>query len=100
MSAVAVHLENLELAPDGFYNTKWGEWRVRQKAPKKKPVVPYYKKIANRLGSQYIAVIFEALDRGHINQLDAYEMLDVQASNFPKLRSEVAERQASYGWNP
>jgi Zn-dependent peptidase ImmA (M78 family) len=99
MSAVAVHLENLELAPDGFYNTKWGEWRVRQRAPKKKGPVPYYEKIANRLGSQYIAVIFEALDRGHINQLDAYEMLDVQASNFPKLRSEVIERQASYGWS-
>src|ERR1700681_4195087 len=30
--------------------------------------------------------------------LDAFEMLDVQASNFAKLRAKVMEREAGYGW--
>jgi hypothetical protein len=42
----------------------------------------------------------EALDRKRINQLDAFEMLDVQASNFAKLRAKVMEREAGYGWRP
>lgn len=100
MSAVALHLENLELAPEGFYMVKVGEWRVRKRAVRKKGPIPYYQKIANRLGARHVAIVFDALDRGRINQLDAYELLDVQASNFPKLRAEIEERQALYGWGP
>jgi Zn-dependent peptidase ImmA (M78 family)/DNA-binding XRE family transcriptional regulator len=100
MSAVALRLESIDLAPDGFYRLKWGEWQVRKKLTKKKGPVAYYEKIANRLGSRYIAIVFDALDRGRVNQLDAYEMLDVQAVNFPKLRAEIRQRQATYGWSP
>lgn len=100
MSAVALHLETHDLAPDGFFKTKLTEWQVREKPPKTKGIVGYYKKIANRLGVQHIKVVFEALDRKRINQLDAYEMLDVQASNFEGLRAEVREREAESGWRP
>jgi Zn-dependent peptidase ImmA (M78 family) len=100
MSAVALHLENNKLAPDGFFNVKLSEWRVREKKNSKPGVVPYYDKIANRLGVQHIKVVLEALDRKRIDQLDAFEMLDVQASNFAKLRAKVMEREAGYGWRP
>ncbi|WP_156928816.1 ImmA/IrrE family metallo-endopeptidase [Bradyrhizobium sp. th.b2] len=100
MSAVALHLENLDLAPDGFFNVKVSEWRVREKKDSKPPIVPYYDKIANRLGVQHIKVVLEALDRKRINQLDAFEMLDVQASNFAKLRAKIMEREAGFGWRP
>lgn len=101
MSAVALHLENNNLAPDGFFKTKLDEWGVREKKKAKNQRGPsYYEKIANRLGVQHIKVVFEALDRRRINQLDAYEMLDVQASNFEKLRAEVREREAESGWRP
>jgi hypothetical protein len=100
MSAVALHLENNGLAPDGFYKSKLVEWGPGKIKDKKKAVVPYYEKIANRLGVQHIKVVFEALDRKRINQLDAYEMLDVQAANFEKLRAEVREREAESGWRP
>lgn len=98
MSAVALHLEQLNLAPEGFFKTKLGEWRVRKKTPRRKGVVPYYEQIANRLGSRHVQIVFNALDHGHVNQLDAYEMLDVQAANFQKLRAEIAQRIAAYGW--
>jgi Zn-dependent peptidase ImmA (M78 family)/transcriptional regulator with XRE-family HTH domain len=98
MSAVAIHLENTEMAPDGFYKVKLGEWRLRQQSPKKRPVVPYYEQIANRLGNRHVDTVFDALDAGYLNQIDAYEMLDVQASNFAKLRSEINARRAAYGW--
>jgi Zn-dependent peptidase ImmA (M78 family)/transcriptional regulator with XRE-family HTH domain len=100
MSAVALHLESHNLAPDGFFNAKLSEWRVREKKERKPGIVPYYDKIANRLGVQHIKVVFEALDHRRINQLDAYEMLDVQASNFAKLRAKIREREAEYGWQP
>lgn len=100
MSAVALHLENLGLAPDGFFRAKLFEWSVREKKDGKPGIVPYYDKIANRLGVQHIKVVLEALDRKRINQLDAFEMLDVQASNFAKLRAKVMEREAGYGWRP
>jgi hypothetical protein len=67
---------------------------------RKPGIVPYYEKIANRLGTRHITVVLEALDRGVVNQLDAYEMLDVQAANFPKLRSKLRDRQTAYGWGP
>jgi Zn-dependent peptidase ImmA (M78 family)/transcriptional regulator with XRE-family HTH domain len=98
MSAVAIHLENLGFAPDGFYNGKLAEWRLRTATPREPGPVGYYKKMANRLGNRHISVVFDAMDRGYINQLDAYEMLDVNPANFAKLRSEVKERQDAYGW--
>jgi hypothetical protein len=100
MSAVALHLESHNLAPDGFFNSKLSEWRVRERTKRKPGPVGYYDKIANRLGVQHIKVVFEALDRRCINQLDAYEMLDIQASNFAKLRAKVTEREAGFGWQP
>ena len=61
MSAVALHLENLGLAPDGFFNVKVSEWRVREKKDSKPGIVPYYDKIANRLGVQHFKVVFGGL---------------------------------------
>ena len=94
---MAIHLQNLSLAPKTFYKTKWGEWKVREKKKRKSNSGPgYYVKMANRLGAQHISVVFEALDRGRLNQLDAYEMLDVQAANFDKLRAEIFESDGQW----
>lgn len=87
MSAVALHCENHNLAPNGFIQGKLSEWGVREKKKTKPGIVPYYDKIANRLGIQHTKVVLEALGRDRINQIDAYEMLGVQASNFAKLRA-------------
>jgi Zn-dependent peptidase ImmA (M78 family) len=98
MSAVVLHLQNLGFGPDNLFAMKVEEWNSREKKERKPPFVDYYEKTTNRLGTRHIALVFDALDRGRINQLDAYEMLDVQPANFAKLRSEVKERQAAYGW--
>jgi Zn-dependent peptidase ImmA (M78 family)/transcriptional regulator with XRE-family HTH domain len=102
MSAVVLHLENLGLAPRGFYKKKLEEWRARKKpTPHKRQFGPnYYEQVANRLGSKHVSVVFDALDRGYVDQLDAYEMLDVQESNFPGLRDEIMERKTAHGWRP
>lgn len=98
MSATAIHLERLELAPIGFYRTKLAEWRVRQPRKRTPGKPPYYEQMANKLGNRHISVVFEALDGGYIDRLDAYEMLDVKPDGFTKLKSEVTGRQRAYGW--
>jgi Zn-dependent peptidase ImmA (M78 family)/transcriptional regulator with XRE-family HTH domain len=98
MSAAAIHLERLDLAPTGFYRAKLTEWRVRTPRKREGGIIPYYEQVANRLGNRHVSVVFEALDRGYIDQLDAYEMLDVKPESFPRLQSEITERQRAYGW--
>ena len=98
MSAAAIHLERLNLAPTGFYRSKLTEWRVRKPRERSGGKPPYYEQMANKLGNRHVSFVFEALAGGFIDQLDAYEMLDVKPNSFPKLRSEIAERQRAYGW--
>jgi len=98
MSAVAIHLSRLDLAPDDLFRKKVAESRLRTLPERSGGIVGYYDQIANRLGSRHVSVVFRALEGGYIDQLDAYEMLDVKPENFQRLQSEIAERQRAYGW--
>jgi hypothetical protein len=95
-SSVAVHLEELGLAPSGFYREMKELWRVRRPKSLGGRATPAQKYV-NRLGNRYIEVVFDALGRGVINALDAYEFLRVKPKHFSELRREVEERRATYG---
>ena len=96
-TAVAIHLEDAALAPVGFYAAKEAEWNKPKKKKKGGPPTPYEEKRVNRWGARHVDLVFNALDRGHINQLDAYELLGVRPKYFNALRREVREQQAAYG---
>jgi len=96
MSAVALHLEDMGLAREGFYDRKHAEWKPRKPRKGGQPM-SYAERQVNRLGVRHVSVVLDALDRRYINQLDAYEMTEVGPSHFEDLRGEMVGRQLEYG---
>jgi Zn-dependent peptidase ImmA (M78 family) len=96
MSAVTLHLEEVGLAKPGLYERKWEEWRKRKKG---KPFaqMSYPERQVQRLGVRHVGVVLDAVDKGDINQLEAYELMDVDPRFYGDLKKEVEERQKTYG---
>ncbi len=96
MSAVALHLEDVGLAKPGLYQRKTEEWRNRKKG---KPFaqMSYPERQVQRLGVRHVGVVLDAVDKRDINQLEAYQLMDVDPRFFGDLRKEVEERQKTYG---
>jgi len=96
MSAVALHLEDVGLAKAGLYDEKMEEWRKRKKG---KPFaqMSYPERQVQRLGVRHVSVVLDAVEKRDINQLEAYELMDVDPRFFGDLRKEVEERQKTYG---
>jgi Zn-dependent peptidase ImmA (M78 family)/transcriptional regulator with XRE-family HTH domain len=95
ISAVAIHLEELGLANEGY-----GQATINQLAAStaaKPGFVDYYDQMANKFGVRHFRAIFRALDAGIVDKIDAFELTTVQPEYFPKMRSAIAERQAAYG---
>jgi Zn-dependent peptidase ImmA (M78 family) len=97
MSAVALHLEQVGLTGEGTYKRKIDEWKSRMLRRGGGGVVTYAERNVNQLGTRHVKTVFDALDAGYINHLDAHELLRVSPKHFGHLRDEVAERQAVYG---
>jgi len=97
LTAVAIHLEEIGLAPDGFGRQVMS---MLSRPPRRKGGggPDYYEKMANRFGSRHFDVVFRALDAGALDRIEAYELTTVQPENFARMRAEVAERRAAYGW--
>jgi Zn-dependent peptidase ImmA (M78 family) len=95
-SAVALHLEDMGLAREGFYEWKLKQWKPRKPRKGGQPM-PYAERQVNRLGVRHVSIVLDALDRRYINQLDAYEMTEVGPNHFEDLRGEMVGRQLEYG---
>jgi Zn-dependent peptidase ImmA (M78 family) len=95
-SAVALHLEDIGLARNGFYEWKLKQWGPPKRRKGGKPT-PYAERQVNRLGVRHVSIVLDALDRRYINQLDAYEMTEVGPNHFDDLRGEMVGRQLEYG---
>ena len=99
MSAVALHLEETGMAPRGFYERKLEEWRKRD--PRKPfAIMDYAERQVHRLGVRHVGIVMDAVDRRDMNRLEAYELMDVDPKHFADLKTEVAERQKTYGGVP
>jgi Zn-dependent peptidase ImmA (M78 family)/transcriptional regulator with XRE-family HTH domain len=100
MSAVALHLEDVGLAKPGLYDQKIVEWQEREKRKIKSTggaSMPYPERQVHRLGVRHVGIVLDAVDRGDIVSLEAFELTDVNPKWFGDLRKEVIERQQTYG---
>lgn len=97
ITAAAIHLEDLGLAPKGYGDQVIAT--LHRPTRRKSTGGPsYYEKMANRYGCRHFDVVFRALDAGALDRVEAYELTTVQPEYFPRMRAEVAERRAAYGW--
>lgn len=96
MSAVAIHLEDVGLTQPGFADSKFKEWGGRTSKPWGPPM-QWAEKQVNKLGVRHISVVLDALDRGYLSEIDAYEMTNVHPKYFGSLRTEIEQRQTAYG---
>ena len=96
LTAAAIHLEGVGLAPDGFGHEISRYWTSARRA--KGGFAEYYDKMANRFGARHFDVVFRALEAGVITNHDAFELTSVKPVNQRKMRSTVVERMAAYGW--
>jgi Zn-dependent peptidase ImmA (M78 family) len=102
MSAVALHLEDVGLAKAGLYDRKLAEWREQerrknQKKSKGGPPMPFPERQVHRLGVRHVGIVLDAVDRGDIDSLEAFELTDVNPKWFGDLKEQVVERQKIYG---
>lgn len=91
--ALALRLEELGQAPPGFYEA----WLARYEGPPSRQItlgpVPWERRVVRRFGTGYPDLVFSALDRGVITQLDAYRLLKVKPEHFNRVRREVTSRR-------
>ena len=97
LSAVAIHLEDTRVAEPGLYDEKQNEWRRRNIPPRGGGRATWPERWLNSLGVGTTQIALEALDRAEINQLEAFELLDVRPKFFDQLRNEMEQRIADYG---
>jgi Zn-dependent peptidase ImmA (M78 family) len=94
-SSAAIHLEELNLAPSGFYAS------IKTLLKSKKSDngrAKHHEKIANRLGTRHILTVMTAYRGGVINRLDTKEMLDnTKPIYFEQVEEEALSRRAVYG---
>lgn len=94
-TSVALRLEDLGVAGDGFYSRMialWGNGRSQSGGR-----ANHEQRLVNRLGAKHIDVVLAALDRKVINKLDAFEYTRIKPQYFGAVRDEIAQRRAAYG---
>lgn len=96
LSAVAIHLETLDLAPSGFYHNLLTKWKAEDRRSGTGRA-SHEEKLANRLGANYIALILEAAQRGTLNSADVHEMTGIKPQYYSAIKSEIDARNAAYG---
>ena len=96
--ALALRLEELRLAPAGFYD-RWMAERAGAPPPKPPTVgfVPWERRVLRRFGTGYAGLVLRALGKGNISQLDAYRLLKVKPAHLDGLRRELTSRQERVG---
>ncbi len=89
--AMALRLENLELAPKGFYRRRTGPWDLpRLSRPPTGDAQPDFIKMRlKKIGHLHAETILDAVARNAINSFDASELLGLKYSSFGKLRAAL-----------
>lgn len=95
-SSVALHLEELDLAPKGLYQNLRRLWSLNVK-PKTGGRATYQEQMANRLGTRHIRLMFGAVEQGLFSKLSAYESTFVKPKHYQSIVAEAMQRRAAYG---
>jgi Zn-dependent peptidase ImmA (M78 family) len=95
--AVALHLEDMAIAPAGFYQAKMRAWHLLGRQPRRGGLSTHAGRVTNKLGVRHVRIVLEALDSGRINKLEAHELLNVRPEHFGALREEIRDRHMHYG---
>jgi Zn-dependent peptidase ImmA (M78 family) len=83
--SLVIHLEDLGLAPEGFYR-KWKGGLPEFIPGPPGGIATYAERRVRSWGVEYTGVVMKALDKAKINRIDAYEMLDLRPSHFHEVR--------------
>jgi Zn-dependent peptidase ImmA (M78 family) len=98
MSACALHLEQTGMVRQGLYAAKQKEWSVYKPQKKQRgPTIEYAERQLNRLGERHVGLVLNAMQRGSINQLEAFDLTEVNPKHYPALRATLKKRQEKYG---
>jgi Zn-dependent peptidase ImmA (M78 family) len=100
--ALALRLENAGYAKKGFFETVKAEQQqlrkpVKPKTKGQKVIVPPYVTKLSELGARYSGTVLTAHERGSVNDVEAFRLLDLSPKHFEKLRDRIAGRVAPHG---
>jgi Zn-dependent peptidase ImmA (M78 family) len=97
-SAIALRLEETQLAPRGFYGKKKALWDIAAQAPRPVPVQgqpPSALRISQvrirlkRVGRLHASTVLEAVKRKAINSFDASELIGMRPEYFRKFEEQL-----------
>jgi len=88
--ALALRLEDLRIAPTGFYNRMVAG---QQKVVRRKPDSGNYVNTqAFEMGNRYVLAVLNAESRGEIPKAEAAEMTQLAPAHFAKVRTQADQR--------
>lgn len=90
--ALALRLEHLGLAPQGFFAMFAGS--IVPKKPRKNQQGSYIRTRISEVGTNFAGTVLGALDRQAITKAAAVEALGMSADYFPRVRAAVAGRRS------
>ena len=93
--ALAIRLERLGVAPQGFFNRVVEQQEAR--APRGEPGGNYVNTQVNELGYQYTSAILAAEGRNRIGPSEAAEMLDLAPRHFERVRFQIDNQNQRVG---
>lgn len=94
---IAIYLEELELAPRGFYAMKRGAWANRRSFGRSKTPQPGHTQAEQRLkmlGGTLAKVLSSKQAEAELSPLDLAEMLDVKVERVPRVLDVFRQRRA------
>lgn len=91
--AAALRLEDLGIVRAGYYGRLLALWGAGSRSTG--GIATHEQRLVNRLGS-HIEVVLNALEKGIINKIDAFEYTRIKPRYFSAVRGELAERRAKY----
>jgi len=96
MSAAALQLEQIGIVPIRQRKRKIAE-RADCRPKLGGQPMGYTERQISRLGMRHLSLVLTALERGYLNQIEAYDLTEVNPKHFDNLRSELNERRTRYG---
>lgn len=93
ISQIALRLEHLNLAPQGYFLKIARTLNHPNVAPKKKSQVPWRYSYVSQFGHNFPTVVLASLGRGQIGKVDASRILEVAPDNIPAVQKTLDERK-------
>jgi Zn-dependent peptidase ImmA (M78 family) len=89
--AMAYRLEEIGLAPTGFYGRRTAPWDLPSPAPERsqsdKPILITIQ--LKRLGKLHSLTVMQAAQRHLLNPFEAYQLIGLKPASFPKLAKAI-----------